>query len=78
VTAAVVLTVDAGDGRRDLLAWMQILALTEYPARRWKPQRLRLRLLAIAGRLTLPAADAGCTSPLARRSPRCCWPDGAG
>jgi cation diffusion facilitator family transporter len=35
----------------DLLAWMQILALTEHPARRWEPKRLRLRLLSIAGRL---------------------------
>ncbi len=30
---------------------MQTLALTEHPARRWEPMRLRLRLLAIAGRL---------------------------
>jgi Transposase DDE domain group 1 len=35
----------------DLLAWMQTLALTEHPARRWEPKRLRLRLLSIAGRL---------------------------
>ena len=34
-----------------LLAWMQTLALTEHPARRWEPKRLRLRLLSIAGRL---------------------------
>ena len=38
----------------DLLAWMQILALTAHPAHRWEPKRPRLRLLAIAGRLTLP------------------------
>jgi hypothetical protein len=62
----------------DLFARMQILALTERPARRWEPQRLRVRLLAIADRLTLPAADAGCASPLPRRSPRCCWPVCAG
>ena len=37
----------------DLLAWMQTLALTEHPARRWEPKRLRLRLLAIAGRLAV-------------------------
>jgi hypothetical protein len=30
---------------------MQTLALTEHPARRWEPKRLRLRLLGIAGRL---------------------------
>jgi hypothetical protein len=35
----------------DLLAWMQALALTGHPARRWEPKRLRLRLLSIAGRL---------------------------
>src|SRR5918912_1591769 len=35
----------------DLLARMQTLALTEHPARRWEPKRLRLRLLSIPGRL---------------------------
>jgi hypothetical protein len=35
----------------DLVAWMQTLALTGHPARRWEPKRLRLRLLSIAGRL---------------------------
>ena len=34
-----------------MLAWLQTLALTEHPARRWEPKRLRLRLLSIAGRL---------------------------
>jgi hypothetical protein len=34
----------------ELLAWTQMLALTG-PARRWEPKRLRLRLLAVAGRL---------------------------
>jgi hypothetical protein len=34
----------------DLLAWMQMLALTG-PARRWEPKRLRLRLFAAAGRI---------------------------
>jgi len=34
----------------ELLAWTQMLALTG-KARRWEPRRLRLRLLAIAGRL---------------------------
>jgi hypothetical protein len=34
----------------ELLAWMQMLALTG-PARRWEPKRLRLRLFTVAGRL---------------------------
>jgi hypothetical protein len=34
----------------DLLAWTQMLAL-DGPARRWEPKRLRLRVLAVAGRL---------------------------
>jgi hypothetical protein len=37
----------------DLTAWTQTLALTGHPARRWEPKRLRLRLLAIAGRLAV-------------------------
>ncbi|HVI35792.1 MAG TPA: IS1380 family transposase, partial [Gaiellales bacterium] len=37
----------------DLVAWLQTLALTEHPARRWEPKRLRLRLLSIAGRLAV-------------------------
>ena len=37
----------------DLTAWMQTLALTGHPARRWEPKRLRLRLLSIAGRLAV-------------------------
>jgi hypothetical protein len=36
----------------DLLAWMQTLAFDEHePARRWEPKRLRLRILAVAGRI---------------------------
>jgi hypothetical protein len=34
----------------ELLAWMQMLAITG-KARRWEPRRLRLRLFAIAGRI---------------------------
>jgi hypothetical protein len=34
----------------ELLAWTQMLALAG-DARRWEPRRLRLRLLAVAGRL---------------------------
>jgi hypothetical protein len=36
----------------ELTAWAQLLALTEHPARRWEPKRLRLRLFSLAGRLT--------------------------
>src|SRR5690349_8623469 len=32
-------------------AWMQMLAFTGHPARRWEPKRLRLRLFSAAGRL---------------------------
>ena len=35
----------------ELLAWTQMLAYPEHPARRWEPKRLRLRLLSVAGRL---------------------------
>jgi hypothetical protein len=34
----------------DLTAWTQTLALTEHPARRWEPKRLRLRLFSIPAR----------------------------
>ena len=40
----------------DLLTWTQTLAFDEAePARRWEPKRLRLRLLAVAGRITRTA-----------------------
>ncbi|WP_316691170.1 transposase, partial [Pseudonocardia sp. H11422] len=39
----------------ELTAWAQLLALTEHPARRWEPKRLRLRLFSIAGRLARTA-----------------------
>lgn len=35
----------------ELTAWTQTLALTNHPARRWEPKRLRLRLFSIAGRI---------------------------
>ncbi|MCX4511201.1 IS1380 family transposase [Streptomyces sp. NBC_01619] len=35
----------------DLLAWMPMLALTNHPARRWEPRRLRLRLFSAAAQL---------------------------
>jgi hypothetical protein len=39
----------------EMTAWAQMLALTEHPARRWEPKRLRLRLFSIAGRLARTA-----------------------
>lgn len=35
----------------ELLTWTQLLAWAEQPARVWEPKRLRLRLLAVAGRI---------------------------
>jgi hypothetical protein len=35
----------------EVTAWMQLLALTGHPARRWEPKRLRLRLFSIAGKI---------------------------
>jgi hypothetical protein len=35
----------------EVTAWMQLLGLTDHPARRWEPKRLRLRLFSIAGRI---------------------------
>jgi hypothetical protein len=35
----------------ELLTWTQTLAWHDQPARRWEPKRLRLRLLAVAGRV---------------------------
>lgn len=35
----------------ELTSWMQMLAFTEVPARRWEPKRLRLRVLSIAGKI---------------------------
>lgn len=37
----------------DLIAWTQLLALADDPARVWEPKRLRLRLLHIAGRIII-------------------------
>jgi hypothetical protein len=40
----------------DLLAWTQTLAWNhDEPARRWEPKRLRLRILAVAGRIIYTA-----------------------
>lgn len=35
----------------ELLTWTQLLAWPEHAARSWEPKRLRLRLLAVAGRI---------------------------
>ena len=35
----------------ELLTWTQLLAWHDQPARIWEPKRLRLRLLAVAGRI---------------------------
>ena len=35
----------------ELLTWTQLLAFPDHPARTWEPKRLRLRLLAVAGRI---------------------------
>ncbi|MEV7967380.1 IS1380 family transposase [Sphaerisporangium sp. NPDC088356] len=35
----------------ELLAWTQMLAFDDQPARRWEPKRLRLRVFSTAGRL---------------------------
>ena len=39
----------------EITAWMQMLALTDHPARQWEPKRLRLRLFSIAGHLATTA-----------------------
>jgi Transposase DDE domain group 1 len=36
----------------ELTAWTQMLALTEHPARRWEPKRLRLRLFSLSAERT--------------------------
>jgi hypothetical protein len=35
----------------ELTAWLQMLAFTDHPARRWEPKRLRLRLFSIAAQI---------------------------
>jgi Transposase DDE domain group 1 len=39
----------------ELLTWTQLLAWPGHPARSWEPKRLRLRLLAVAGRIITSA-----------------------
>ena len=48
----------------EITAWTQMLALTEHPARRWEPKRLRLRLFSLpaAARPSRPRASC-CTCP---------------
>jgi hypothetical protein len=57
----------------EITAWTQMLALTEHPARRWEPKRLRLRLFSIAARLARSARRTRLHLGLARtlgRTPR--------
>jgi len=44
----------------EITAWLQMLAFTDHPARRWEPKRLRLRLFSIPARI----ADHGRTRRL--------------
>jgi hypothetical protein len=37
----------------ELTAWLQMLAFTTHPARRWEPKRLRLRIFSIAARIAV-------------------------
>ncbi|MGJ9424197.1 IS1380 family transposase [Aeromicrobium sp. CF3.5] len=39
----------------ELIAWTQLLAFHDLPARVWEPKRIRLRLLAVAGRIITTA-----------------------
>jgi hypothetical protein len=39
----------------EITAWMQMLAFTDDPARRWEPKRLRLRLFSIPAQLVTTA-----------------------
>jgi hypothetical protein len=66
----------------ELVTWMQTLALTADPARRWEPKRLGLRLLSIAGRLAitgrrrllhLPASHRSPTYPSTPSAGSTCW-----
>ncbi|GFG50996.1 hypothetical protein MAGR_24370 [Mycolicibacterium agri] len=47
----------------DLLVWTQVLAFHGQPARLWEPKRLRLRLLAVAGRIITRAASLPASAP---------------
>jgi len=42
----------------ELIAWTQMLAFSDHPARRWEPKRLRLRLFSTAGRLARHARQS--------------------
>ena len=35
----------------DLLVWTQVLAFVGHATRRWEPKKMRLRMLAAAGRI---------------------------
>jgi hypothetical protein len=51
----------------ELIAWMQLLALTDHQARRWEPKRLRHRLFSIAAQLARTSRQV--LLHLATRSP---------
>ncbi|GAB04129.1 putative transposase [Gordonia amarae NBRC 15530] len=58
----------SSNSRASLLAWAQMLALRDSPARRWEPKALRLRLFSVAARLTGMPADAVLNSPPAHHT----------
>jgi hypothetical protein len=47
----------------ELLTWTQLLAWHSPPARVWGPKRMRLRLLAVAGRVITTGRRGSCDSP---------------
>jgi hypothetical protein len=47
----VALTCEVAQLASELIAWTQILAFADLPVRVWEPKRLRLRILAVAGRI---------------------------
>ena len=52
----------------ELTAWMQMLALTEHPARRWEPKRLRLTT-AVGCRATVPPQPPTPATPTPKAAP---------
>jgi len=57
----------------EITAWMQMLALTDHPARRWEPKRLRLRLFTVP--VTLARTGRRILLHLAAKAP---WAELAG
>ena len=58
----------------ELTAWMQMLAFTDTPARRWEPKRLRLRVLSIAGKIARQPVVFVCGWPRRLLVPMFSWP----